>query len=248
VVSSNNIVDIGGVSLMQFWSLRSHMQDASVLSTAHYPETLDRIFVRATSHILTANADLMEQIIGAPSFFPTVWSWIKRWFDPVTVSKIFILSASEVYPTLSSFMEPSSIPRQYGGELDFEFGDFPILDEAARTLVGGIESPPAEGQTKPVYPKGPIRFSVEKGAELLGTEDDGSPRRLQIPVPQAKTASTIDGATAAPKEEEDGSKVVNGDDISAQETTVAEETDPSEKLEALEIPAELATSIAAPVA
>lgn len=31
---------------MQFWNLRSHMQDASVLSTAHYPETLDRIFVR----------------------------------------------------------------------------------------------------------------------------------------------------------------------------------------------------------
>jgi hypothetical protein len=248
VVSSNNIVDICGVSLMQFWNLRSHMQDASVLSTAHYPETLDRIFVRATSHMLTTNADLMEQIIGAPSFFPTVWSWIKRWFDPVTVSKIFILSASEVYPTLSSFMEPSSIPRQYGGELDFEFGDFPILDEAARSLVGGIESPPAVGQTKPGYPKGPIRFSVEKGAELLGTEDDGSPRRLQIPVPQPKTASTIDDATAAPKEEEDGTKEVNGDDISAQETTVAEETDSSEKLEALEIPPEPVTSIAAPVA
>lgn len=46
IVSSNNIVDISGVSLMQFWNLRSHMQDASVLSTAHYPETLDRIFVR----------------------------------------------------------------------------------------------------------------------------------------------------------------------------------------------------------
>lgn len=45
IVSSSNIVDISGVSLMQFWNLRSHMQDASVLSTAHYPETLDRIFV-----------------------------------------------------------------------------------------------------------------------------------------------------------------------------------------------------------
>lgn len=49
IVSSNNIVDISGVSLMQFWNLRSHMQDASVLSTAHYPETLDRIFVRTSS-------------------------------------------------------------------------------------------------------------------------------------------------------------------------------------------------------
>lgn len=43
---SNNIVDISGVSLKQFWNLKGHMQDASQLATAHYPETLDRIFVR----------------------------------------------------------------------------------------------------------------------------------------------------------------------------------------------------------
>lgn len=196
----------------------------------------------------------MEQIIGAPAFFPTVWGWIKRWFDPVTVSKIFILSHSEVYPTLSSFMEPSSIPRQYGGELDFEFGDFPILDDAARELVGGVELPPADGQTKPGYPKGPIRFSPDKGVELLGTEDDGSSRRVRIPVPQQKkTASTVDGVTAEPKFEEAESPAVNGDDISAQETTVAEETDPNEKLEELETPAEpttttTTTTTAAPVA
>lgn len=45
VSQSNNIVDIGGVGLKQFWNLKGHMQDASVLATAHYPETLDRIFV-----------------------------------------------------------------------------------------------------------------------------------------------------------------------------------------------------------
>lgn len=45
VDQSNNIVDISRVGLKQFWNLRSHMQDASQLATAHYPETLDRIFV-----------------------------------------------------------------------------------------------------------------------------------------------------------------------------------------------------------
>lgn len=45
ITQSNNIVDISGVGLKQFWNLRSHMQDASQLATAHYPETLDRIFV-----------------------------------------------------------------------------------------------------------------------------------------------------------------------------------------------------------
>lgn len=49
IVSTTNIVDISGVGLKQFWNLRSHMQDASVLATAHYPETLDRIFVGGPS-------------------------------------------------------------------------------------------------------------------------------------------------------------------------------------------------------
>ena len=53
IMESNNIVDISGVSLMQFWNLRSHMQDASVLSTAHYPETLDRIFVCLVNPVLS---------------------------------------------------------------------------------------------------------------------------------------------------------------------------------------------------
>jgi hypothetical protein len=46
ITQTNNIVDISGVGLKQFWNLRTHMQDASTLATAHYPETLDRIFVR----------------------------------------------------------------------------------------------------------------------------------------------------------------------------------------------------------
>jgi hypothetical protein len=47
VSQSNNIVDISGVGLRQFWNLKNHMQDASTVATALYPETLDRIFVRA---------------------------------------------------------------------------------------------------------------------------------------------------------------------------------------------------------
>jgi hypothetical protein len=47
VTNSNNVVDISGVGLKQFWNLKNHMQEASVLATAHYPETLDRIFVSA---------------------------------------------------------------------------------------------------------------------------------------------------------------------------------------------------------
>jgi hypothetical protein len=53
ISQSNNIVDISGVGLKQFWNLKGHMQDASVLATAHYPETLDRIFVCFNSEYQT---------------------------------------------------------------------------------------------------------------------------------------------------------------------------------------------------
>ncbi|KAF7716387.1 Uncharacterized protein PECH_005323 [Penicillium ucsense] len=181
IVSSTNIVDVSGVGLKQFWNLKSHMQDASVLATAHYPETLDRIF-----------------IIGAPSFFPTVWSWIKRWFDPNTTSKIFILSAAEVNSTLTSFMEPSSIPKQYGGELEWQWGEMPNLDVPAHELVHDLEQPAADGSPKKELLKGPVLFKGDT-VEVLGTVD-GTPRRQTIPVPRTQDsiqATQVPASTAA---------------------------------------------------
>lgn len=71
ITQSNNIVDISGVGLKQFWNLKGHMQDASQLATAHYPETLDRIFVlfnliaRPSKPILIETADYRSAL-----FFP----------------------------------------------------------------------------------------------------------------------------------------------------------------------------------
>ncbi|KAJ5099720.1 hypothetical protein N7532_006721 [Penicillium argentinense] len=190
IVTSTNIVDVSGVGLKQFWNLKSHMQDASVLATAHYPETLDRIF-----------------IIGAPAFFPTVWGWIKRWFDPVTTSKIFILSAAEVKPTLTSFMDLSSIPKQYGGELEWQWGDMPNLDEPAQELLQGLEQEPAEGKTKKELIKGPVLFKGDK-VEVLGTVD-GKERRSTIPVPQKDQTTTTENSE--PANEDSTETPANGD-------------------------------------
>lgn len=129
-----NIVDISGVSLTQFWSLKSHLQDASVLATAHYPETLGRTFV-----------------VGAPAFFPTAWNYLKPWFDPITVAKVFILPASQVKPTLERYIDPQNLPKRYGGTLDWEFGYDPDLDPEVLEVLkmdGGATT----------LPKGPIRW------------------------------------------------------------------------------------------
>lgn len=140
------------------------MQDASLLATAHYPETLDRIF-----------------LIGAPSFFPTVWSWIKRWFDPITVSKIFILSAAEVKPTLLQYIDEDNIPKKYGGKLDFKFGDMPMLEPAIADNMEWQDNT-RKGDFRS-FPAGPIKW--ERGADgtmhavAVGTQN-GVKRNIPI--------------------------------------------------------------------
>ncbi|GAA6030249.1 hypothetical protein JCM8097_009009 [Rhodosporidiobolus ruineniae] len=132
------IVDISNVSLRRFWQLREHMQRASVLASARYAETLGSIY-----------------LIGAPSFFSTVWGWVKRWFDPGTVEKIHILpsSPSAIHTILTTHIPPSSIPRAYGGELDWDFGaPGPALDDDARAKIGGGE-----------LPEGPVRWDSNGG-------------------------------------------------------------------------------------
>jgi hypothetical protein len=63
------------------------------------------------------------------------------------VNKIFILSHHEVKSRLSEFIHPDDFPKKYGGNLDWDFGMTPQLDEVARTAMekngskGWIEGP-----------------------------------------------------------------------------------------------------------
>ena len=97
---------------------------------------------------------------------------ISQWFDPVTRSKIFLLSSSDAESTLRSFIDPPNLPKDYGGELEWQWQDLPNLDGPARELMDKLHQDTVEGQ---VFPKGPIIF--EKGCiRLLGTIDR-KPRR-----------------------------------------------------------------------
>ncbi|RMZ04662.1 hypothetical protein D0862_05217 [Hortaea werneckii] len=168
ISQSSNVVDLSNVGITKFWSLRNHMSDASQLATAHYPETLDRIFV-----------------VGAPSFFPTVWEYAKRWFDPITVSKIFILSEKNMRSTLEQYVDLDNLPKKYGGNLDWEFGDMPALDPGIVKALDWKQTIEQKGHK--TLPIGPIRWEYEDGngkkgdlvAKAIGTEK-GKPRRNVI--------------------------------------------------------------------
>jgi len=127
ISSTTSIIDLEGVSLASMWRLRNHLQEASRLATANYPETLGTIAV-----------------VNSPSFFPTVWGWIKGWFDEGTRNKIHVLG-KEPGPRLLELVNAKDLPKPYGGQLDWRFEDGPNLDDAARELIGEM-------------PKGPVIF------------------------------------------------------------------------------------------
>ncbi|KAF4979998.1 hypothetical protein FZEAL_3860 [Fusarium zealandicum] len=190
ITLSTNIVDITGVGLKQFWNLKQHMQVASQLATAHYPETLDRIFV-----------------IGAPAFFSTVWGWIKRWFDPITVSKIFILGNHEVKTVLEQYIEPRNVPKQYGGQLDYKFGGLGIPDPHWEGIVEW------ENGHK-TFPSGPMVWEETDNGRLACVArgvKDGQPRHERVcTIPKTFGVApvveipSVDVAVEAPNPETNG--------------------------------------------
>lgn len=238
ITLSTNIVDVSGVGLKQFWNLKAHMQAASQLATAHYPETLDRIF-----------------IIGAPFFFSTVWGWIKRWFDPITVSKIFILAPGDVLPTLETFIEKRNIPKKYGGDLDYSFGQLGIPDPAWEGVVewdNGYKS----------FPTGPMIWEDVEGnpdrvqCVALGYKD-GKARHERVCTiprtwspPEEETAPAPAPAAAADTTEQtgDSKSPESFQTADTQAETQVGPQDNSAAMENLNIDEKKATTEAAPAA
>lgn len=121
-------------------------------------------------------------------------------------------------------MDPSSFPKSYGGELDWQWGDMPNLDEAAHERLQNVEQPPAEGKTKKDILKGPMLFKGDK-IEVLGTED-GKERRSTIPVPQQeqKAPETQANGAEATEASKESSEAITTDDDVAQTATTLEKT------------------------
>lgn len=121
------------------------------------------------------------QIVGAPSFFPTVWGWVKRWFDPITVSKIFILSPNNVYQTLSQYMDHDNIPVKYGGGLDFSWTQMPSLEPEIEAQIKW-ENPAIENGRKTI-PIGPMKWEAGSNGEMQAWavgHENGKPRRTLV--------------------------------------------------------------------
>ncbi|KAF9555314.1 CRAL/TRIO domain-containing protein [Agrocybe pediades] len=117
ISSTTTIIDLDSVSFGSMWKLRHHLQEASRLSTANYPETLHHI-----------------AIINSPSFFPTIWNWVKGWFDEGTRQKIHVLGR-DPGTALCELIDVKDLPSVYGGQLPWKYEDEPLLDEDTKLAV-----------------------------------------------------------------------------------------------------------------
>lgn len=97
----------------------------------------------------------IHQVIGAPSYFPTVWSWIKKWVDANTVKKLHILQPLEVLPTLQQHLEMENIAQKFGGNFEYEHGMAPKLDPEVREVLKWL--PPNAS-----LPMGPLKW-IDQG-------------------------------------------------------------------------------------
>ncbi|TFK24380.1 CRAL/TRIO domain-containing protein [Coprinopsis marcescibilis] len=150
ISSTTTIIDLGEASFSSLFRLRGHFSEASKLATPYYPETLGTIV-----------------IVNSPAFFPTIWSWIKGWFDEVTRHKIHVLGR-DAKTELLNLIHPQDLPKMYGGELEWVFKDQPQLDaDAASVLPDGK------------MPLGPIIFQ------------DGKAIKPEAPSPVNKPNGTL---------------------------------------------------------
>lgn len=158
------IIDLGDTSIRQLWALRSHLQEASTLAQANYPETMGTVVV-----------------VNASSFFPTIWGWVKGWFDEVTREKIHILGKNPgSSKMLTSLIDKQHLPKIYGGELDWDFFDPPSLDEDAKKVLGEMPKGPfifEDGKVKrPKHYEGPLDEGIEMADDIAEPHTQPTPQ------------------------------------------------------------------------
>ncbi|PLB33275.1 SEC14 family lipid-binding protein [Aspergillus candidus] len=157
IASAIILVDASNMNMMQGFDLRVFARDVSSLLTTCYPETIHKIFVCNT-----------------PSYFATIWKFLKGWVDPVTADKLIFLTPSEVLPTLEEHIDTASLPASLGGSHPWKHGERPLLDEPTKALLKVDELPP-----------GPMKWVVDdQGRRCLvavGSEG-GKPRRETVAV------------------------------------------------------------------
>ncbi|KAJ6019154.1 hypothetical protein N7499_009688 [Penicillium canescens] len=98
------IMDLKGVGITSVPSVYGYVKQASDISQNHYPERLGKLY-----------------LINAPWGFSSVFSAVKGFLDPVTVSKIHVLGSGYQKELLEQ-VPAENLPVEFGGSCKCEGG------------------------------------------------------------------------------------------------------------------------------
>ncbi|CAB4256882.1 similar to Saccharomyces cerevisiae YMR079W SEC14 Phosphatidylinositol/phosphatidylcholine transfer protein [Maudiozyma barnettii] len=102
VETSCTIMDLKGISISSAYSVLNYVREASYISQNFYPERMGKFYM-----------------INAPFGFSTAFRLFKPFLDPVTVSKIFILSSSYQKELLKQ-IPAENLPTKFGGKSEVD--------------------------------------------------------------------------------------------------------------------------------
>ncbi|KAL1609983.1 hypothetical protein SLS60_001648 [Paraconiothyrium brasiliense] len=137
VINCLYLIDASSLGIRQAWGVKKYAQETSGILAGSYPEVLSRVFV-----------------MNAPAFFPAAWKWIKPWIEAGTAEKLIFLSADEAMPTLKEHIDIDSIPKRWGGELEWSHGMLPDLKKEVKENLGWNEAQE--------FPVGPVKWRNEE--------------------------------------------------------------------------------------
>ncbi|SPO27697.1 related to SEC14 -phosphatidylinositol/phosphatidylcholine transfer protein [Ustilago trichophora] len=91
------VVNLAGLGLGTFWSMKGQLQQLLSILDNNFPELSGRV-----------------QIINAPYMFSTIWSWVKGWLPTATVEKIDI-AGSDYEERIWEYVDKKDWPKSLGG-------------------------------------------------------------------------------------------------------------------------------------
>ncbi|KAJ5808862.1 SEC14 cytosolic factor [Penicillium riverlandense] len=150
ITSALYLVDIAAFTIKQAWDIKNYTSDIGHLLMMGYPEIIDRLLV-----------------INAPSYFAMMWGIMRKWLDPGTADKVVVLTAGEMLPTLTKYIDMESIPSKFGGGFDWDHGTSLNIDVGIQAGLGW------EGEKE--LPLGPMKWVLDeagrKTAVAVGSID-----------------------------------------------------------------------------
>ncbi len=99
------VVNLAGLGLSTFWSMKGQLQQLLGILDNNFPELSGRV-----------------QIINAPYMFSTIWSWVKGWLPVGTVEKIDIAGA-DYKERIFEYVKKEDWPKSLGGECECSEGE-----------------------------------------------------------------------------------------------------------------------------